>query len=461
VDASGSFLYRHGELNAVGAVQLHHLADWALTYLVPPSQQNLGFAPHVPPSENFTLVDKGVGGYLGLNYKGLSFESSFTEWQSTGFVEGTISPTRLSRDFANLGYEHPVNPNWDMTFNLTFTRTTFGENPFPNVTRDSNDSLIEWTNLITLGSRDRLSAGGLINRIEGEEFFTATVPPIVTAEGRRYGGAIYAQLDHQLFQDLKLIGGFQSNKIGSIPLNTVPRAGAVWTPSSWASVKSLYSQAFRAPSLDETLLNNPGLGGNPNLKPETVATFDLGVYFEGARAQLGIHYFHSDFANNIVTAPHDTRSVYYNLGKVTFNGMEAEGKYYFRKNFFLQGSMLYQANDGTNIPVPDAGFKAGLSYESTRKLTLSLFDVSDGPFNGYTAVNPLQGWHNILNGNFRYDLSRYLHAGDRTSIAAVVHANNLANQAIWLPSGFGSVDTVPVQQGRAVFAGLEFSLGKL
>jgi hypothetical protein len=86
--------------------------------------------------------------------------------------------------------------------------------------------------------------------------------------------------------------------------------------------------------------------------------------------------------------------------------------------------------------------------------------VSDGSFPGYTAVNPLQGWHHILNGNFRYDLSKHLPFGDRTAVAAVVHANNLTNQVIWLPSGFSSVDTVPVQQGRTIFAGLEFSLGK-
>ncbi len=465
VDATGNFLYKRGDLSALGAAQLHDLSDWRLTYLVPPSQQDLSFAPHVPPVEDVTLVDRGVGAYLGLNYKGLSFMSSFTEWQSTGFIEGTVSPTRLTRDFADLGYDRQLNEKWDMKFDLTFTRTTFKEFPFPSVTRDSDEGIAEWTNLITLSPKDRLTAGALFNRIEGQELFTGTVPALLTAQGRRLGAAFYAQLDHQLLNDVKLIGGFQTNKIGNIPLNTVPRAGAIWTPSSWASVKALYSQAFRAPSLDENLLNNPGLGGNPNLKPETVATFDLGLYFEGTHAQFGVDYFHSKFSDNIVNVPGPTRAVYFNLGQVTFNGVEAEGKYYFRKNFFLQGSTLYQVNaDGkgmTNVsPIPNIGFKVGLSYERNRRLTVGLFDVSDGPFDGYTAVNPLQGWHHILNGNFRWDVSKYFPFGDRTGIAVVVHANNLTNQVIWLPSGFSSVDTVPVQQGRAIFAGLEFSAGK-
>jgi outer membrane receptor protein involved in Fe transport len=465
VDSTGNFLLREGDLSAVGAVQLHEMPDWPITYLVPPSQQNLSFAPPVPAVENVNVIDRGVGAYLGLDYKALRFMSSFTEWQSTGFIEGTVSDTRLTRDFADLGYDHKVNDRWDMSFDLTFTRTTFKEAPFPSVTRDSDEAIIEWTNLITLGSRDRLSAGALVNRIEGVELYTATVPATVTAAGRRYGGAFYAQIDHQLLDSLKLIGGFQTNKIGNIPLNTVPRGGAVWSPTSWSSVKALYSQAFRAPSLDENLLNNPGLGGNPNLKPEKVATFDLGTYFDGNRVQGGIDFFHSLLTDNIVNVPGPTRAVYFNLGQVTFNGVEVEGKFYFRKDFFIQGSVLYQRNvDGTgktNVsPIPDIGFKAGVSYMVSHKYTLSLFDVSDGPFAGYTAVNPLQGWRHIINGNFRCDLSKYLPLGDRTSVAAVVHVNNLTNQVIWLPSGFSSVDTVPVQQGRVIFAGLELSAGK-
>jgi outer membrane receptor protein involved in Fe transport len=465
VDASGNFLYKKGDLSTVASVQRHELADWPLTYLVPPSQQNVPWAPSVPAVENVNLVDRSIGAYLGMNYKGLSFMSSFTEWQSTGFIEGTVSGTRLTRDFADLGYDHKVSENWDMSFNLTFTRTTFKELPFPNVTRDSDEAIIEWTNLVTLGSKDRLSFGALLNRIEGVELFTGTDPATIAARGRRLGGAFYAQIDHQLRSDLKLIAGFQTNKIGSIPLNTVPRGGLVYTPSTHTSVKALYSQAFRAPSLDENLLNNPGLGGNPNLKPETVATFDLGVFYENNRSQIGIDYFHSRFGDNIVNVAGATRSVYFNLGTVTFNGIELEGKYYFRKNFFLQGSTLYQVNADqtgkTNVsPIPNIGFKAGISYETKRSLTFGLFDVSDGPFDGYTAVNPLQGWHHIINANFRYDLSKYFPFGDRTGVAAVMHANNLTNQVIWLPSGFSSVDTVPVSQGRVIFAGLEFSAGR-
>jgi iron complex outermembrane receptor protein len=240
----------------------------------------------------------------------------------------------------------------------------------------------------------------------------------------------------------------------------------IWTPTSWSSVKALYGQAFRAPALDENLLNRPGIVGNPNLLPEKVATFNLGFGVQGKRAEGEVDYFHSKQTNSIVSVA-GSPARYENLGEITFDGMEAEAKYYFQKDFFVQGSILYQTNKSgtgaTNItPIPNFGLKAGVSYEARNGLTVSLFEVSDGAISGYQgAVNPLQGSHNVLDGSFRYDLSKHLPFGDRNKIAIVAHANNLTNHPIWLPGwGFNSVDTIPYQQGRVVYAGLEFAMGK-
>jgi outer membrane receptor protein involved in Fe transport len=454
--------YKRGDLSAVAAGQIHDAPDWPVTYNVPPSEQNLSFAPHVPATQDVNVADRGSGGYLGLNYKDFSFISAFTEWQSTAFVQGTVGETRMTRVFGNLGYDHKVTQDYDMSFNLTYTRTTFNEFEYPDANRESSELIAEWTNLITLTQRDRLTAGALFSHIDGIELFTGT-PSAIAAEGSRDSGAFYAQIDHQLGDDWKLIGGFQTNKIGNIPVDTVPRGGLIWTPRSWASVKVLYGEAFRAPALDELLLNRPGVVGNPNLLPEKVGTFDLGIGFQRNRIQAGVDYFHSRLTDTIVTVS-GKPAHYVNLGEITFDGFEMEGKYYFHKDFFAQGSMLYQTNVNgngmTNVtPIPNLSFKGGASYEHKRGLTVSLFEVSDGAITGYTnAVNLQQGSHNILNGQLRYNLAKYLPFAARYGGAFVVHATNLTNHAVWLPGwGFTSVDTIPVEQGRVVYAGLEFS----
>jgi hypothetical protein len=46
-------------------------------------------------------------------------------------------------------------------------------------------------------------------------------------------------------------------------------------------------------------------------------------------------------------------------------------------------------------------------------------------------------------------------------VALAAHANDLLNQRVWLPGfGFFNIDSIPVQQGRTIYGGLEFSCGK-
>lgn len=75
-------------------------------------------------------------------------------------------------------------------------------------------------------------------------------------------------------------------------------------------------------------------------------------------------------------------------------------------------------------------------------------------------INPGPAWHHVIAAHLRFELSRYLPADSRYGVALAAHANNLINREVWLPSGLYSVDTIPVQQGRVVYVGLEFSAGK-
>jgi len=463
LSSSGHLLYRRGDFSVAAASQVHETPDWSFVYLVPPPLRHVPTAPPEPPFHDATLVDRGTGDYLGLNYRGLSFMSMFTEWQSTSFTQGSVGETRLSRDFANLGYDARARDNWDMNFNVTYTRTTFGLNAYPSIFRDANDFVAEWTNMVTLGSKDRLTAGALFNRIAGTEAYLPIVPHPDDAGGSRPAGGVYVQLDHQLIPAVKLIGGFQTNKFAEIPLSTVPRVGGIWSPSKWASVKVLYGVAFRPPSIDESTLNLADIQGNSKLLPETVGTFDLGVNLEFPRLELGGDYFHSQQTNSIVTV--GKAPIHYeNLGGVTFDGAEAEGKYYVRRDIFVEGSMLYQANHdqtgASNVtPIPNLGFKSGAGYENTHGLVFGLSEISDGKPPAYAfPTNPIPGWHNSLNGELRQDISKVLRLPERNSVSIAAHGNDLLNQAVWLPGfGFSNIDSIPVGQGRTVCAGLEYA----
>lgn len=466
LSASGHMFVKKGNFTMLAASQVRMVPDWNLLYNVPLPLQNLPTAPHEPPVQAATLVDRGTGDYLGVNYKGLSFMSAFTEWQSTGFTQGSVGETRLSRDFANLGYDRKVAGGWDMSFNATYTRTTFHIGAYPSTARDSNEFVAEWTNMVNVSSKDRLTTGMLFSRIAGTELNVALHPPVVDAGLIRPAGGFYAQLDHQLLPSMKLIGGFQSNKFANIPFSTVPRFGAIWSPSSKASVKVLYGVAFRPPSIDETTLNLANIKGNSSLLPETVGTFDLGMNLQFPRVELGADYFHSHQKNSIVSIG-NAPIHYVNLDGVVFDGVDVEAKYYFRRNFFTQGSLLYQANHDQNgnsdvTPIPNLGFKIGSSYDAGRGLVFGLFDVSDGNPKPYAFnVNPLTGWRHSMNAELRKNVSGILPLAEGNNLTISVHANDLFDQSVWMPGfGFSNISSVPVQKGRAIYAGLELSYGK-
>ncbi|MBZ5635116.1 MAG: TonB-dependent receptor [Acidobacteriia bacterium] len=466
--SSGQVMIKRGSFSLFGAGQFHQRPNWTTDYRLPVSLIGDPVAPVVPLVQNLTLEDRGDGAYLGASYKNLAFMSSFTEWHAPSFVRGSTASNKWRRGFADLGYTVKATNDWDMSFNATYTRNTFDNFGYPSIGRDSQELVLEWTNGVTFSNRDRLTFGALFNHVEGQETYFGIDPPFQISDGSRPGGAFYAQWDHQLVDTVKLVGGVQVNKIDGTGMNVVPRAGVVWNPTPHVGVKALYSGAFRAPSINETMLNHPGLQGNPDLKPEKVGTVDLSVSYQANRFQGALTYFHSRQTDSIVVDTQPVRWRYLNLGEATFEGFELESKYYLRKSFFLTGSVSYQANEDGNenynvTPVPNFGAKAGLSYRAENGLTLSIFDNYQGALNGFsnTTVNPSPMAYHLLSSHFRYDLSRYLGSRDKGGVAFFAHAENLANYQVWLPDwGNNSGDTMPVNRGRTVYFGVEFSLGR-
>jgi len=464
VATSGQAMFKRGVFSIVGAGQFHQRPDWATPDWTP-----------LFGEINIVIPDRARGAYVGMNYKGLSFMGSYTQW-NTMYMVVTAGLGRWRRGFIDVGYDLKPNDKWDMSFNVTYTRATLNaEMSIPFIKRNSYDAVLEWTNVLSITDKDRLTFGALFNYIQGQETFLITNPAMVISRGSRPGEAFYGQIDHQLRDNLKLIGGVQLNKTGNINLHAIPRFGVIWGPAPHFSVKALYSEAFRAPSLNETHLNyvpppwvrGPSLRGNINLTPEKVATVDLGLTYQGNRFQAGVDYFHSTHTADIILVDAATAGRYVNSGKITFQGVEVEGKYYFQKNFFLTGSSLYQTNEdnagNTNVtPIANFGAKAGISYESVNGLTAGVFDVYQGPVHGYSASrNPRPGSYNLLNANLRFDVSRCLHAAGDTRVALVAHAENLTNTPVWLPDWKDAPgESTFSNRGRTLYFGIEVSFQK-
>jgi outer membrane receptor protein involved in Fe transport len=458
--SSGQASYRCGELSVLGSGQLQRKADWDVSYRNPFPGPVPG-APIVPAVQQIAIPNRGAGGYLGANYRGLSAMSSFTEFQTSGFVRGTVGESHWKREFADLGYGVHPRKGWDSNLNLTYTRNTFHIAAFPSISRNSSETVLEWANSLKPTQRDQVTLGTLYSYSQGRELYFGAVDPITISNGSRSAGAWYAQMDHRLVKSAKLIGGVQANKIENMDVDVVPRAGVIWNPSKHLDVKALYAGAFRAPSINETHLDHPVLVGNPDLQPEKVATLDLGVAYRGSRVQVGVSYFHSKQTDSLVIFNTGRpRLEYTNIGEATFRGIEFEGKAYLAKDLFLDGSLLHQTNEDDNgrqniTPIANTSVKAGIGYETKRGLLVSLFDRYEGGIPGYaSAANPApQGGH-LLNTHLSYRLPTRTPNG--TVVSLVVHGDNIGNRQVWLPD-WGEItgDTIPALRGRTMYFGVQ------
>jgi outer membrane receptor for ferrienterochelin and colicins len=464
-DTSGQAMLKCGDLSVIGSVQYHTRPDWATPYHYPTS---LGdpFAAGAKPITNAVIENRAPSAYVGVNFKGFSFMSSMTQWGSANFVRGEVGTSAWRRAFADVGYTAKAAANWETSANLTYTRNTFDGTGTANIARASHEFVLEWTNFVTITPKDRLTFGALYNYIQGHELYLGVTPSAVISDASRPGEAAYAQLDHRLTAQLKAIAGFQANKIGALDVDVVPRVGVIWTPAAQVNVKALYGAAFRAPSINETSLNHPQLIGNPNLVPEKVGTFDLGLSYHQDRVEASVNYFRSRQTDSISVNNSQALWRYQNLGDVTFHGVELESKYYLKKDFFLMGSVMYQRNEdglgNQNVTtVPNFGAKAGVSYSAANGLTASLFDGYDGGLTYGATLNPGPTAHHLVNGHLRLELSPYWHTDAARGVAFFIHADNIANRQVWMPDlGGNTGDTIPVDRGRTLYFGVELSLGK-
>jgi outer membrane cobalamin receptor len=133
-------------------------------------------------------------------------------------------------------------------------------------------------------------------RYYGELLLTT---PVQAESSRDIAGA-YAQYQRQLLENTSLTLGLRYDDFSEIGSQLSPRFALVQELDDHNSLKLLYGEAFRAPAESElNLENNPQSLGNPDLKPETVKTWELIWVGQWPQASISLGYFESRYDNSI------------------------------------------------------------------------------------------------------------------------------------------------------------------
>ncbi|EAQ3014198.1 TonB-dependent receptor [Salmonella enterica] len=165
--------------------------------------------------------------------------------------------------------------------------------------------------------------------------------------------------------------------------------GGVWkvTPQ-WHLVGNL-SRGFHAPSAQSMVLTS--VAGtvktlpNPELKPETNITAELGLRWHGESQQISLTGWQSEYDNLITLVPINNSGLNQrqNVAKATLRGLELEGQAYFNENWSSRYSLatLWGANDTANQPLPAISpliASVSLRYENSDWYSEAIVTASEG-----------------------------------------------------------------------------------
>lgn len=222
-------------------------------------------------------------------------------------------------------------------------------------------------NLITLGMEYRLC--NQLPRKSAANYHPDTLAPLDSMQDftdthpffddhTRRIMSFYLQDTWDIIDTVNLTLGARHDRYSDFGEATSPRAGLTWAFMENASLKLLYGEAFRAPAfLEMFTLMKPSLAGNPDLTPERIKTYEVGLSYRfNKHITSGINYFNNDIRDLIalrVLPNTQNTSRYENFGDAHVQGIETETKIDITKgNYVFMNYTFQNPEDGNGDDMP-------------------------------------------------------------------------------------------------------------
>ncbi len=426
------------------------------------------------------------------------------------------------RGTVDLGYNFDLSEKWSTTVNATYNYENFRDyttklSDGSNVDMDrgsANDYLFELSSFYKLTESINVVAGALANNQTGKRTRVSSnsldvdyavrsdiaenpnpLDEIPAYDQTWYSG--YLQADYRPIAALKLIVGGQVNKATNIPLDFVPRLGAIYAVTPEISAKVLYGQAFRAPSAwERSKASSWAVNGNYVVikngtgipESEKIGTLEAQVSYNGKSFEVSATYFNSSESNIITLTPTadsalrvygvvppatkatliKAMQMYVNSGTLSSHGVELEGKIYLRADLSVQGSMSYQTSTDDQGRVDYRGMpkimvKLGVAYDAPFGLSLGVFNSYYGEAGDiqatYPTANPAYKPFNYLTANLTWNVKKALELQKFPDVALHVFGQNLLDESInYQNYEARTINTIPGRAPRTVYGGVSIGL---
>jgi len=270
--------------------------------------------------------------------------------------------------------------------------------------------------------------------------------------------SLYLQEEYQATEKLSFTGGIRWDRYSDRGSAFTPRAAIIYNPKESATLKLLYGEAFRVPSLYEINYEDPGCWKKPTgLVSEKIRTIELAWEQRLSESMFGVISCYNYQMNNLIEVeedPTDFLPWYQNASKVSAFGFELGLQARFTNG--VQGYANYafqKADDGDTHErlsnSPSHLVKMGLScrifnhfhvaaqllYESDR---ITVYETKTDPYL-------------LTNLNFSTN-QLFGHIGLSFKI------RNLFDVEYRYPGGFEHLQPGIIQNGRNFIARLEFTI---
>lgn len=413
---------------------------------------------------------------MNLSYKGLKVNQYYGYYKPYGLA-GADNNWDLTTDpydnnihsifMLDAGYTHNFSEIWTTEANINITKRNWTTDGY--IDNFGRDVMFELLN--------RISPNDRLNIMLGATYTQSDYGGGTLIDNKLWSGSIYSQIDYKIIDEIKLIGGFQYNKIEGIDGNLSPRVGAVVNFNENLGFKTLYSQAFRKGYPLETSFDVIVFKGNLELKPELINTFEAQLFFQNEKIQSSLTYYNSKMKDIIIRKRFEDANVkplgwylkYLNGGEHKFWGIEFEIKASLMENLMMVGSYAYQTNESeTGIENatlhPQNYLKAGLLYQDPI--------ISLGVFNSYFSepgevsklnpgvaiVNKEGEAFSLLSAKFTVELLKLFNSKSPYKLYFFAEGENLLDKDVRYPeyTSKGVNTLLPLFSGSEFLFGLKF-----
>jgi outer membrane cobalamin receptor len=224
---------------------------------------------------------------------------------------------------------------------------------------------------------------------------------------------LFIQDSWQLHDRLKLVAGLRQDFYSDYASPLSPKFSLIVNVSEEVTLKLGYGKTFRVPTFGDLYWNEPGLIGNPNLKPEKGERYDLVGEWRRNQQSLSINIYRSKLWDGLDWQPIDPDAYYpdwhvVNVSKVHTQGVNIQ----WENQLFeiLTARIGYNLLDKKGFDPLTQRYSQDLNHFGKHQFNLGLglkYNQWTSQINWYYVANRNNRLpdYNVVNLNMRYALS--------------------------------------------------------